>query len=80
MKKLSLQSKSKNKKVKKKIKIVHYCASSYSLGHFGGVPRFDYQLSLVFPDRKFIKDGNTKELLKYLYKNKDALVITDNQL
>ena len=80
MKKLSLQSKSNKKKVKKKIKIVHYCASSYSLGHFGGVPRFDYQLSLVFPDRKFIKDGNTKELLKYLYKNKDALVITDNQL
>lgn len=62
------------------MKIVHYCASSYTLGHIGGVPRFDYQLSLIFPNRKFIKDGNTRELLNYLYNNNDALVITDNQL
>ena len=64
----------------KKIKIVHYCASSYFIGNCGGVPRFDYQISLVFPNRIFIKDGNIKELLTFLYKNKDAIVITDNQL
>ena len=63
-----------------KLKIVHYCSSSYTLGSYGGVSRFDYQLSLVFPNRKFIQDGNISELLYYLYQNNDAIVITDNQL
>ena len=68
------------KQENKKIKIVHYCASSYFLGDFGGVPRFDYQLSLVFPNRRFIQEGDILELLNYLYQNNDAIVLTDNHL
>ena len=62
-------------------KIIHYCCGSYHLGSFGGVARYDYQLSLIFPDRVFIEGPKGKRILhKYLRRFKNPLVITDNHL
>lgn len=62
-------------------KIIHYCCGSYHHGSFGGVARYDYQLSLIFPDRIFIQGPSGKRILhKYLKKYRNSLVITDNHL
>lgn len=62
------------------IKIISYCCGKFP-DSFGGVARFDYHLSLVFPNRIFFKGPSQKnDLLKYLQNNKEAIVITDNHL
>ena len=61
--------------------IISYCCGSYEGGDFGGVARFDYQLSKIFPQKKFFKGVEQKNLLlKYLEKCTNPLIITDNHL
>jgi len=61
--------------------IIHYCCGSYYLGHIGGVARYDYQISLAFPDYKHFTGPQQKnDMLEYLKRCKDPLVITDNHL
>lgn len=61
--------------------IIHYCCGSYSRGSFGGVARYDYHLSLVFPNRLFFEGPREKsKLLGYLNTCKNPLIITDNHL
>ena len=64
-----------------KREIIHYCCGSYFKGNYGGVPRYDYQISLAFPEYKhFTGPGQKKELLEYLKRCRHPLVITDNHL
>ena len=59
--------------------IIHYCCGRYP--NVGGVPRFDLQVSLAFPNRKFFEGPREKDaMLKYLSKCKNPIVITDNHL
>lgn len=61
--------------------IVHYCCGSYYHGDFGGVARYDYHISLIFPKRIFFKGPQQKgKLLDFLKDNKKTIVITDNHL
>ena len=61
--------------------IISYCCGSYDSGNHGGVARYDYQLKLIFPERKFFEGPRQKrEMLRYLRKCKNPLVITDNHL
>ena len=60
--------------------IVHYCCDSYMYGAHGGVPRFDYQIWLAFPNRIFFRQQQTRELLVFLHQHPNAIVITDNHL
>lgn len=61
--------------------IVHYCCGSYHRGNFGGVARFDYQLSKVFPHRVFFEGPRQKmEMLAFLENTDNVTVITDNHL
>lgn len=61
-------------------KIISYCCGCYQQGDFGGVARYDYQLSLIFKDRVFFKGPvEKKKMLNFLEKCKNPLVITDNQ-
>ena len=61
--------------------IIHYCCGSYDTGGFGGVARYDYQIKLAFPKRKFFEGPRQKfQMLEYLTKCKNPLVITDNHL
>jgi len=61
--------------------IISYCCDSYERGGTGGVARYDYTLSLVFPNRKFFKGpSEKKELVEYLKKCKNPVVLTDNHL
>tara|TARA_Y100000817_G_scaffold303083_1_gene284684 strand:- start:792 stop:1874 length:1083 start_codon:yes stop_codon:yes gene_type:complete len=61
--------------------IIHYCCDSYFNGAHGGVPRYDYQISLVFPQRFFFKGPAEKnKMLRFLKKCKNPIVITDNHL
>lgn len=63
------------------MEIVSYCCGSYDNGSIGGVARYDYQLKLVFPKRRFFQGPNEKDkMLKYLAGCKNPLVITDNHL
>ena len=51
--------------------IIHYCCGSYYIGDYGGVARYDYQIKLAFPDRKFFKGPEMKkDMLAYLEKFK----------
>ena len=62
-------------------KIIHYCCGSYDIGDCGGVARYDYQIKLAFPDRKFFQGPRMKkEMLAYLEKCDNPIVITDNHL
>lgn len=71
----------KNNFNNQKTKIVHYCCGSYFTGHIGGVARYEYQISKVFPTRVFyIGPQKKNDMLEYLKNNPDALVITDNHL
>jgi len=63
------------------MEIVSYCCGSYENGGHGGVARYDYQLKIIFPDRKFFQGPREKsKMLRYLSKCKNPLVITDNHL
>jgi glycosyltransferase involved in cell wall biosynthesis len=63
------------------IEIVHYCCGSYDKDNFGGVARYDYQISLAFPNRVFFQGpSEKKKMLAYLKRCKNPLVITDNHL
>ena len=67
--------------LKPKREIIHYCCGSYSRGSFGGVARYDYQLSLAFPNRLFFEGPREKSnLLGYLKTCSNPLIITDNHL
>ena len=64
-----------------KKEIIHYCCSSYDLGVYSGVPRYDYHIKLIFPKRKFFQGPKEKDkMIKYLKKCKNPVVITDNHL
>ena len=64
-----------------KTQIIHYCCGSYEINDFGGVARYDHQIKLAFPDRKFFKGPEMKkEMLSYLEKCDKPIVITDNHL
>jgi hypothetical protein len=62
--------------------IISYCSAKYP-ENFGGVPRFDHHLSLVFPNRVWFGPHQKREMLIFLqtmYNNRlPVLVITDNQ-
>ncbi len=61
--------------------IISYCCGSYDLGGYGGVARYDYQLKLIFPNRRFFQGPQEKgKMLRYLSKCKNPLIITDNHL
>ena len=61
--------------------IIHYCCGSYYKGNYGGVARYDYHISLAFPNYKHFTGPKQKnEMLEYLKKVKNPLVITDNHL
>jgi hypothetical protein len=62
-------------------KIISYCCGSYERGDFGGVARYDYHLSLAFKDRIFFRGPQEKgNMLKFLERCKNPLIITDNHL
>tara|TARA_B100001093_G_C26714814_1_gene965162 strand:- start:20 stop:994 length:975 start_codon:yes stop_codon:yes gene_type:complete len=63
------------------MKIISYCNNKYPES-YGGVSRFDYCLSLAFPDRLFFKGPEEIDnLLNFYKKNKnDYIIITDNHL
>jgi len=61
--------------------IIHYCCGSYYRGNFGGVARYDYHISKVFPNYKHFTGPQQKnQLLSFLENCKNPLVITDNHL
>ena len=63
------------------MEIISYCCGSYDHGSHGGVARYDYQLKLIFPERKFFQGPKEKgKMLKYLTRCKNPLIITDNHL
>ena len=41
--------------------IVHYCCGSYDHGAHGGVARYDYQISLAFPNYKHFTGPQEKQ-------------------
>lgn len=78
---IEIYSKLKSNYIGCKQNIIHYCCGSYHIGDFGGVARYDYQLSLIFPHRIFIKGPEQRNLvLKYCELMDNVLVITDNHL
>lgn len=61
--------------------IIHYCCGTYFEGATGGVARYDYQIYLIYPHRRFFKGPIQKNSLhEYLKKCKNPLIITDNHL
>jgi len=61
--------------------IIHYCCGTYYRGTFGGVARYDYQISLAFPKYKHFTGPQEKgKLISFLETCKNPLVITDNHL
>lgn len=61
--------------------IIHYCCGSYEQGYTGGVPRYNYQIKLAFPHRKFFQGPQQKNrMLSFLKTCKNPIVITDNHL
>jgi hypothetical protein len=78
---IEIYNKLKTNYISCKQNIIHYCCGSYNIMDFGGVARYDYQLSLVFPHRIFIKGPEQKNLLMYYCTLlTDIVVITDNHL
>ena len=62
--------------------IISFCNNKYP-DNYGGVARFDYCLSLLFPERIFFKGPeDIDNLLKFIkkYNTDDYLIITDNHL
>ena len=61
--------------------IIHYCCGSYDQGLHGGVARYDYQIKLAFPHRRFFQGPNQKrQMLQFLEKCDKPIIITDNHL
>ena len=61
--------------------MIHYCDGTYYIGNTGGVARYDYQISQLFPLRVFFKGPQEKmKMLEYLKKCKNPVIITDNHL
>lgn len=61
--------------------IIHYCCGTMYRGEIGGVPRYDYQISLAFPKRIFLEGPKEKDkLLNILKIVNNPIVITDNHL
>ena len=61
--------------------IIHYCCGSYDYGDLGGVARYDYQIKLAFPHRRFFQGPQQKKhMLQFLEKCDKPIVITDNHL
>ena len=61
--------------------VIHYCCGSYYKGDFGGVARYDYHISKAFPNYKhFTGPSEKNQLLLFLEKCPNPLVITDNHL
>ena len=61
--------------------IIHYCCNSYDQGSHGGVARYDYQIKLAFPHRRFFQGPRQKnQMLQFLEKCDKPIVITDNHL
>ena len=60
--------------------IIHYCCGKYP-EFYGGLARYDYQVKLAFPNRKFFLSPYQKiKMLTYLKKCEKPIVITDNHL
>ena len=61
--------------------LVSYCCGSYYNGNYGGVAQFDYHLKSLFTNRVFFQGPSQKsQLLEYLKKNPNSIIITDNHL
>lgn len=61
--------------------IIHYCCGSYYKGDFGGVARYDYHISKVFPNYiHFTGPQQKEEMLIYLKNCINPIIITDNHL
>jgi glycosyltransferase involved in cell wall biosynthesis len=59
--------------------IISYCCGCYP--SIGGVARYDSQLNIIFPNRKFFQGPKEKaEMLEYLKEVNNPIVITDNHL
>lgn len=59
--------------------IISYCCGTYP--EIGGVARYDSQIKMIYPSRKFFlgtKDKN--KMIKYLKTCKNPIIITDNHL
>ena len=64
---------------KKYTDVIHYCCGKYP--NIGGVPRFELQISLIFPERAFFMGPFEKNaMLSYLKTCVNPVVITDNHL
>ena len=64
------------------MKVISYCNDKYP-DNYGGVARFDYCLSLIFPERIFFKGPEQiDELLEYIntLNTNDYIIVTDNHL
>ena len=67
--------------IKKHQYVIHYCCGSYFKGCFGGVARYDYHISLAFPDYiHFTAPQEKQKLLLFLKEYPSSIVITDNHL
>jgi hypothetical protein len=61
--------------------VVHYCCDTFETGAVGGVARYDYQIKLAFPNRRFFKGPQHKvQMLAFLEQCGEVVVITDNHL
>lgn len=64
------------------MKIISYCNNKYP-DNYGGVARFDYCISLIFPERIFFKGPEQiDKLLEYIntLNTDEYIIITDNHL
>ncbi len=63
------------------MELISYCCGTYDEGSTGGVGRFEHDFQLIFPDRKFFEGPRQKrEMLSYLSRCKNPLIVTDNHL
>jgi glycosyltransferase involved in cell wall biosynthesis len=59
--------------------IISYCCGTWP--SIGGVARYDTQLKLIFPERKFFQGPQEKDkMLEYLKTCEKPIIITDNHL
>ena len=59
--------------------LISYCNNKWPC--IGGVSRYDMQLNMIFPKRKFFKGPEEKEkMINYLKNCEKPIIITDNHL
>jgi FkbM family methyltransferase len=59
--------------------IISYCCGTYP--NIGGVPRYDTQLQIIFPNRVFFVGPHQKtQMLEFVKTCKNPIIITDNHL